>query len=192
MNPDTDGLSDDEDGEQKDHSHLRTTLSNLQEAKKPEVKFQKYLKHEQEKMKYIELENEETMAQTKRIDTMIAFDITMKKLNEHCKKMLEVNPQDIYKHIERAVFATNVEPSALLKYYNDVLLTTKFVMPPRVKLEADKELFKKLIVKYRGAQKLEVRWVKKQAIEEAKIYIRKQFINTQSALKEECIKLINK
>jgi len=58
MNPDTDGLSDDEDGEQKDHSHLRTTLSNLQEAKKPEVKFQKYLKHEQEKMKYIELENE--------------------------------------------------------------------------------------------------------------------------------------
>jgi hypothetical protein len=49
------------------------------------------------------------------------------------------------------VFATQAEPSALLKYYNDVLLTTKFVMPPRIKLEADKTLFKKLIEKYRGA-----------------------------------------
>ena len=112
-------------------------------------------------MTYIDVENEESMAEHKRIEAMSVFDTTMMKLNEHCRKMLDVNPSDIYKHIERTVFTTQAEPSAMLKYYNDVLANTKFIMPPRIKLEADKELFKKLIMKYRGAQELEVKWVKK-------------------------------
>jgi hypothetical protein len=36
---------------------MRATLSNLQEAKKPEAKFKAFLKYEQEKMKYIDLQN---------------------------------------------------------------------------------------------------------------------------------------
>lgn len=106
--------------------------------------------------------------------------------------MLDVNPTDVYKQIERTIFGTNAQPAPLLKYYNDVLATTKFEMPPRVKLETDQELFKKILRKYRGAQELEVQWVKKQGIIEAKKYVMKQFEHTSEALKHECMILIKK
>jgi uncharacterized protein (DUF2132 family) len=91
------------------------------------------------------------LAQSCRIRGMIAFDETMVKIANHCRKMLAEKPEVMYKHIEDCFFGPDATPSPLLKYYNDITQTTKFTLPPRVRLETDLELFKKTLTKIKHA-----------------------------------------
>ena len=52
---------------------------------------------------------------------MVKFDKTFKMVMEHVRKMLNISHHDLNKHIKETIFGKNSEPSALLKYYNELL-----------------------------------------------------------------------
>ena len=52
---------------------------------------------------------------------MVKFDKTFKLVMDHVRKQLKISYIDLNKHIEQSILGPRSEPSALLKYYNELL-----------------------------------------------------------------------
>ena len=68
---------------------------------------------------------------------MINFDKTFKMVMEHVRKMLDISHIDLNKHIKNSILGDQSEPSAVLKYYNELIQNTNFTLPDRVRLDFD-------------------------------------------------------
>ena len=68
---------------------------------------------------------------------MINFDKTFKMVMEHVRKMLDISHIDLNKHIKNSILGDQSEPSAVLKYYNELIQNTNFTLPDRAKLDFD-------------------------------------------------------
>ena len=109
------------------------------------------------------------------MENMVKFDKTFKLIMDHVKKMLNVSHHDLNRHIEQSIFGKNAEPSALLKYYNELLQNTNFCLPDRKRLDLDKQVFRKMINKICRAHKKELDWVRNLAIHETNAHLEKKF-----------------
>ena len=68
---------------------------------------------------------------------MVKFDKTFKMVMDHCRKMLDISHIDLNKHIRKNILGDLSEPSAVLKYYNELIQNTNFTLPDRAKLDFD-------------------------------------------------------
>ena len=72
------------------------------------------------------------MAETQTFERMVKFDQTFKLVMDHVRKMLDISPHDLNRHINLSIFGNKLkEPSVMLKYYNELLQNTNFCLPGR-------------------------------------------------------------
>jgi len=64
--------------------------------------------------------------------------------------------------------------SPLLMVYDQVKQNTKLTLPSKALLEQDQKFFKKALTKLRRAQKIEIRWIKAEAMQAAHDYVNKK------------------
>ena len=109
---------------------------------------------------------------------MVKFDKTFINVMNHTKKMLDIDKLDLNRHIESTMLSNRATPSATLKFYNELLQNTNFILPNRVKLETDQKVFQEAIKRLRRAQKIEIQWMRTRAENEARKYLRMRFERT--------------
>ena len=106
---------------------------------------------------------------------MVKFDKTFKMVMEHVRKMLDISHVDLNRHIEKSILGDQAEPSAMLKYYNELLQNTNFTLPNRQKLDFDQQVFRKTIDKIVKAHSIELDWVRNVVVHEARSHLEKRF-----------------
>ena len=121
---------------------------------------------------------------------MVKFDKTFKLVMDHVRKQLNISHIDLNRHIESSILGINSEPSPMLKYYNELLTNTNFILPEKHKLEIDQKVFRKIINKVVLAHKKELDWVRNLAVHESKKHILKRFEQTGQLLEDECSSLL--
>ena len=136
-------------------------------------------------------EHPEHMAESQTLDRMVKFDKTFKMVMDHVRKQLDISPIDLNKHIEDSILGKQSKPSPLLKYYNELLGSSNFALPPRHRLEFDQKVFRKTIDKVVKAHKKELDWVRNLAVYETKAHLEKRFQQTSMTLQDECSNLLN-
>ena len=133
----------------------------------------------------------ERLAESIVLERMVKFDKTFKLVMDHVRRMLKISHGDLSKHIDESLMGKKSEPSALLKYYNELLQNTNFTLPDKHRLDFDQQVFRKTIDKIVKAHKKEVDWVRNVAIHDTKAHLEKRFEETSVVLQQECSTLID-
>lgn len=136
-------------------------------------------------------EHPERLAESQTLDRMVKFDKTFKMVMDHVRKQLNISHLDLNRHIETSIMGTKSEPSPMLKYYNELLQNTNFILPNKHRLEIDQKVFRKIINKVVLAHKKELDWVRNLAVHESKKHIQKRFEQTSQILEDECNSLLS-
>ena len=71
------------------------------------------------------------------------------------------------KHISNLITKPESEISPLLKFYNELASNSGFRLPVKQLLEFDTRVFVKHLAKMKKAHDIEIRWVKKAAVQKA-------------------------
>ena len=66
-------------------------------------------------------EHPEKAAESLVLERMVKFDKTFKLIMDHVKRMIKMSPHDLNRHIQETILGDKTEPSALLKFYNEIL-----------------------------------------------------------------------
>ena len=73
----------------------------------------------------------ERLAESIVLERMVKFDKTFKLVMDHVRRQFKISHHDLNKHIEDSIMGKQSEPSAVLKYYNELLVNTNFALPER-------------------------------------------------------------
>jgi len=111
---------------------------------------------------------------------MVKFDKTFRKVMEHTQKLLKTSHRDLERRIQSSILSSQSKPSPMLKYYNELLQNTNFMLPERHRLEVDQLVFRKMIEKICNAHRLELAWVKNMMVHDAKSLLTEKFEYTSS------------
>ena len=123
-------------------------------------------------------EHPEKLAEGLVLERMVKFDKTIKLVMDHVRRMMKISTTDLNRHIRDTITGPNGEPSALLKYYNELLQNTNFAMPNYRRLDFDQQVFRKTINRIVKAHKKEVDWVRNVATHDTKAHLERCFGET--------------
>ena len=133
----------------------------------------------------------EKLAESIVLERMVKFDKTIKLVMDHVRRMMKISNRDLNRHINETILGPKTEPSALLKYYNELELNTNFAMPNQRKLDFDLQVFRKTINRIVKAHGKEVDWVRNVATHDTKAHLERCFGETSQQLQAECSILID-
>ena len=128
------------------------------------------------------------MAESLQLQRMTRFDATFSKVMAYYQRMIDTsNTADIKKHISLSV--THGQPSACLKFYNELIANTNFEMKPRLVLESDAIAFRATIDKLQKAHDVEVQWLKHEMMQQSASFVSEKMADVVDTLKEEVLKV---